>query len=220
MINGKLIGKINAAEWIDEEFFNPFGPNLLRLKINEDIRLELLDSITLCLNNHEDMHFTGGTDRLNNAIKNSIVDGKIGRVSEDWINMGTPAGNIIKNTIESVLCRYGENYYNTPCISTIEDVWYVVMKAGDFHFLHNHPAGTELSGAIYLEVPDNLPEPQGAISWTTGDSTEHLHTPRWQWSPEPGDVFLWPSWLMHEVYPFRSEQERIIISFNGTAILK
>ena len=32
-------------EWTDEKFFNPFGPNILRLKINEDIRLKLLDSI-------------------------------------------------------------------------------------------------------------------------------------------------------------------------------
>ena len=93
------------AEWTDEEFFNPFGPKFLRLKINEDIRLKLLDSITLCLNNHEPMHFTGGSDRLNNAIKNSIVDGKIGRLSDEW--QKKPAGNIIKNTIESIVCRYG-----------------------------------------------------------------------------------------------------------------
>ena len=33
-------------EWTNEEFFNPSGPNILRLKINEDIRLKLLDSIT------------------------------------------------------------------------------------------------------------------------------------------------------------------------------
>ncbi len=218
MINGKLIGKINAAEWTDEEFFNPFGPKLLRLKINEDIRLKLLDSITLCLNNHESMHFTGGSDRLNNAIRNSIVDGKIGRLSDEW--QKKPAENIIKNTIESMLCRYGEYYYNMPCISSIADVWYVVMKAGDFHFLHNHIGSSELSGAIYLEVPDNLPEPQGQMWWISGESTEQLHRPHFQWSPEPGDVFLWPSWLRHIVYPFRSKQERLMISFNGTAVCK
>ena len=206
------------AEWTDEEFFNPFGPKFLRLKINEDIRLKLLDSITLCLNNHEPMHFTGGSDRLNNAIKNSIVDGKIGRLSDEW--QKKPAGNIIKNTIESIVCRYGENYYNTPCISIIEDVWYVIMKAGDFHFLHNHIGSSELSGAIYLEVPDNLPDPQGNITWVTGGISSELHFPFWESSPKPGDVFLWPSWLLHMVYPFRSKQERLMISFNGTAVCK
>ena len=89
-------------EWTNEEFFNPFGPNILRLKINEDIRLKLLDSITSCLDSHKPVYFSAGNDRLNNAVKNSIVDGKIGEVSKEWLRV--PPGNIIKNTIEGMLC--------------------------------------------------------------------------------------------------------------------
>ena len=221
MINGKLIGKINAAEWTDEEFFNPFGPKLLRLKINEDIRLKLLDSIISCQNSHEPINFTGGSDSLNNAITNSIVDGKIGEISEEWLEKHPE--NIIKNTIQNMMCRYGEFYYNKPCESFVEVVWYGVMKSGDFHILHSHRGSkdiAELSGGIYLEVPDNLPYPQGNINWVMGGSQQPLYNNAYEYSPESGDVFLWPGWLMHMVYPFRSKQERIMISFNGSVSYK
>ena len=202
-------------EWTNEEFYNPFGPNFLRLKINEDIRLKLLDSITFCVNNHEQMHFVN--DNIDNAIINSIVDGKIGKITEEWL--GKHPGNIIKNTIQNMLCRYGEYYYNTPCLAAVSPVWYVVMKAGDFHILHSHSTVSKdiaaLSGAIYLEVPDNLPYPQGNISWVVGNSEQSLYRNIYEHSPKAGDVFLWPSRLSHTVYPFRSEQERIMISFNG-----
>ena len=213
-------------EWTNEEFFNPFGPNILRLKINEDIRLKFLDAITDREKNHMDLRFTGGTeiDRLNNALKNSIVDGKMGEVPEEWLKKHPE--NKIENTIKKLLCRYGERYHNRPCLSTITDVWYVVMKAGDFHILHSHikhgervPLDTiELSGAIYLEVPDNLPDPQGNINWVIGGPMGTEYNPFWECSPEPGDVFLWPSWLLHMVYPFRSKQERLMISFNGQIV--
>ncbi len=196
----------------------------MRLKINEDIRLKILDSITSCQNSHKHMHFSGGSDRLNNAIKNSIVDGKIGEVSEEWLKKHPE--NIIKNTIQNISCRYGKRYYNKPCVASVESIWYNVMKAGDFHVIHSHQTGSlepsyrNLSGAIYLEVPDNLPEPQGNVCWVMGQFMGSTYDPFWQYLPEPGDVFLWPSWLMHMVYPFRSKQERIMIAFNGQTVCK
>jgi uncharacterized protein (TIGR02466 family) len=32
--------------------------------------------------------------------------------------------------------------------------------------------------------------------------------------PEPGTIFLWESWLRHEVLPNRAASDRISISFN------
>ena len=222
------MNNIDQKLWTNEEFFNPFGPEFLRLKINEDIRLKLLDLITLWLQSHEPVNFTAGAPEQMQSIKNSIVDGKMGRIyardqgHDEW--RGGDPKNIIKNTIEGMLCRYGELYYNQPCLSTITDVWYGVMKAGDFHILHSHHSLdiniAVLAGAIYLEVPDNLPEPQGNICWVMGQFIGSTYDPFWQYLPEPGDVFLWPSWLMHMVYPFRSKQERIMISFNGQTVCK
>tara|TARA_B110001454_G_scaffold181258_1_gene175236 strand:- start:333 stop:1013 length:681 start_codon:yes stop_codon:yes gene_type:complete len=226
------MNNIDQKLWTNEEFFNPFGPEFLRLKINEDIRLKLLDLITLWLQSHEPVNFTAGAPEQMQSIKNSIVDGKMGRIyardqgHDEW--RGGDPKNIIKNTIEGMLCRYGELYYNQPCLSTITDVWYGVMKAGDFHILHSHHSLdiniAVLAGAIYLEVPDNLPDPQGNMNWilggTGGHGRWHLGDSTWGCSPKLGDVFLWPAWLMHTVYPFRSKQERIMISFNGQIVCR
>lgn len=203
-------------EWTNEEFFNPFGPNILRLKINEDIRLKILDLIACCMKNHVPIGFRNDilTDQIM-RLENSIVDGKMGKVTPAQL---TDPEKIIENTIKKLLCRYGEHYFNTPCISSIQEVWFGLMNSGDFHILHGHHDNgniAELSGAIYLEVPDNLPDPQGNINWVMGGTSSQLYNPFWECSPKPGDIFLWPSWLLHTVYPFRSKQERLMISFNG-----
>ena len=50
-------------------------------------------------------------------------------------------------------------------VAQIQSIWYVKMKAGDFHILHEHStSGATFSGAIYLDVPE-LPWPQGNINW-------------------------------------------------------
>ena len=203
------MNNVDQELWTNEEFYNPFGPDLLRLKINENVRLKLLDSITLWLQSYEPINIPGAAGA---NLKNSIVDGKMGVVSEEKLQGHT--GNIIQN----MLCKYGEYYYNRPCESNIGTVWYGIMKSGDFHILHSHCKDidiAEVSGAIYLEVPDNLPSPQGNMNWVMGGPGQPLYNNTYSHPPQSGDVFLWPGWLLHTVYPFRSEQERIMISFNG-----
>ena len=34
-------------------------------------------------------------------------------------------------------------------------------------------------------------------------------------TPKNGDVYIWPAWLRHFVYPFRSKEKRTMISFNA-----
>ena len=46
-----------------------------------------------------------------------------------------------------------------------------------------------------------------------GDAAEDLRTFVYA-EPQPGSVFLWESWLRHEVVPSTGKGERISISFN------
>ena len=125
-------------------------------------------------------------------------------------------GNIIMDTLSKVLNRYCELANMSEVVPEILNVWYVIMKSGDFHLIHNHTPEDKpyckLSGAIYLDVPDNLPYPQGNINWILSARQAGGVI---SISPKLGQVFLWPAWVMHTVYPFRSKQERIMISFNG-----
>ena len=103
----------------------------------------------------------------------------------------------------------------------IESMWVVSQWAGDFNPFHVHQG--ELSGVIYLRVPPSLKDEYakedhypcvGDIVWHSGQAATfsgHKH----QATPEVGAIYLFPSWLSHGVYPFRTpNEERRSVSFN------
>ena len=109
----------------------------------------------------------------------------------------------------------------------IESMWCVSQWAGDFNPFHIHEG--QLSGVCYLRVPKSLPEEYaredhyptvGDICWFNGQAATfsgHKH----QESPKVGDIFLFPNWLAHGVYPFRTpNEERRSVSFNLHLIKK
>ena len=96
-------------------------------------------------------------------------------------------------------------------------------RVGDFNPSHVHDG--DLSGVIYLRIPPGLKDEYekedhfpcvGDIQWQCGQAaTFNGHT--FQATPKVGDIYLFPSWLSHMVYPFRTQdQERRSVSFNVT----
>ena len=116
-----------------------------------------------------------------------------------------------------------EQYTEKPKFGCSQ-AWFGVMKPGDFHMLHAHRNSSlegnifnsgDVSGAIYLDIPENLPYPEGIISWIVSITDEKLSGSALEASPESGEVYVWPSWVKHQVHPFGGKKERIMISFNG-----
>ena len=96
-----------------------------------------------------------------------------------------------------------------------------------FNPFHIHEG--QLSGVCYLRVPPSLPAEYakedhyptvGDICWFNGQAATfsgHKH----QESPKVGVTFLFPNWLAHGVYPFRTpNEERRSVSFNLHLIKK
>lgn len=100
----------------------------------------------------------------------------------------------------------------------ITDIWFVRMKEGDFHAMHDHISKgyASLSGGLYLNTP-NVPFPQSLISWVrSGNAMSPFSNGSWGIQPKRGDAFIWPSWLSHHVYPFKGKDViREMISFNA-----
>ena len=81
-----------------------------------------------------------------------------------------------------------------------------------------------LSGVIFLRVPEYLPSRKnyyqdGSLNFTsTQTPNDGLFTiPQFSVLPKVGDIFLFPSTLRHQVYPFRTENGKGIrrtMSFN------
>ena len=211
------------------KFFSPFGPKFLQLQLQDDIRIKLLD----CVNQlRQSPSKTIGKwspntpEEQDAAQKNSIVDGEMILITPtDQEKHENIIADIITDLIKLYAYKLYEDqeteYEETEYEYLLTDCWYVVLKSGDFHMLHSHKRNDDifsvgqLAGSIYLDIPENLPHPQGVIEWVFTGATDNLSNSSCEFSPKSGDVVLWPSWLRHHVYPFRSNKERIMISFNG-----
>ena len=107
--------------------------------------------------------------------------------------------------------------------------WIVRSVAGDYNPVHNHPMAT-LACVGYLGVPDWEDEinedfedhsgrSHGCLQLHYGEMGS-LSINSYTIKPQVGDFYLFPGWLQHTVYPFRSKGERRSFSINFAADLQ
>lgn len=108
----------------------------------------------------------------------------------------------------------------------VRESWVVSQYAGDYNPVHAHES--LLSGILYLKVPEQITQSFNKIK-NNGlpcvDGCLHfIHDTFHRASlknmgpriilPEPGDLYLFPSYILHTVYPFKGGGERRCIAFN------
>ena len=191
--------------------FDPFGPHYLYVKIKDSLRLNLLNMISNIKNNSEikDKNDLTKEPTWNRLLKATITNGE---------SYGIPPSVDENNVMLKLLTTLTSHYSGAPLSEVgYVEAWYVIMKPGDFHLLHSHEAHERMfSGAIYLQIPD-MEFPQGNINWVLGGQDSVGYRSHYYHVPKNGDVLMWPSWLKHDVYPYKSDNqdtERIMISFN------
>jgi len=103
----------------------------------------------------------------------------------------------------------------------LERLWINYQGPNEFNPPHSH--GGTLSFAIFLDVPMKLRvENQeykgksagpGGLTFLYGDNDDHCISYH-SIFPAAGDMFIFPAWLKHWVYPFKSDVTRISVSGN------
>ncbi len=102
-----------------------------------------------------------------------------------------------------------------------DSLWVNVLKPGGTHSGHIHPHSI-VSGTFYVTVPEGagrlkLEDPRLPLMMAapprSDDAPEEVR-PFIYAQPAPGMIFLWESWLRHEVQAGKAKSERISISFN------
>ena len=113
--------------------------------------------------------------------------------------------------------------------SHLNSAWVVSQHENEYNPLHNH-TGCDISGVIYLKTPDtkgrrNIESKKGKDD-NDGDIT-FVHSAMGQRNhdilekgiftitPQVGQMVLFPSYLLHTVYPFIGKEERRCIAFNA-----
>ena len=96
----------------------------------------------------------------------------------------------------------------------LDSLWVNILRPGGTHSGHIHPHSA-VSGTIYIAVPPG----SGALRLEDPRLPMLMAAPARPDSfvyaePQAGSVFLWESWLRHEVMPNVAKTDRISISFN------
>ena len=104
----------------------------------------------------------------------------------------------------------------------LHNSWIVNQVAGDFNPPHMHSG--VLSAAGWLMIPESLEkgeerEEAGWIEWLFADPHPFVN-PKYPFKPQVGKIMFFPSWLQHQVYPFRGKGIRRSMSFNVTPKFK
>jgi len=118
--------------------------------------------------------------------------------------------------------------YNLNQYLAIDSMWSIINGPGSFNKAHIHP-GSFWSGVYYVAAPENC----GDIEFTDPRTENVIRQPSYipnqsrpreawtkvKYTPRPGKMIMFPSWLYHAVDPNLSEEtgedaERVIISFN------
>jgi uncharacterized protein (TIGR02466 family) len=108
------------------------------------------------------------------------------------------------------------------------DSWFHITRRGGFFALHNHP-NASWSGVYCVDPGQHDPDSQesGLLSFVNPAVAAAMHMDaaianlRGPFAPgirhvrlEPGQLVLFPSWVLHDVKPFLGEGERITVAFN------
>lgn len=112
-------------------------------------------------------------------------------------------------------------HFNLGRKPKLDSLWVNILKPGGTHSGHIHPHSI-ISGTCYIVVPKGagqlkLEDPRlsrmMAAPARAPDAPEAFQ-PFVYAQPQPGTIFLWESWLTHEVMPSKAKSDRISISFN------
>jgi len=176
---------------------------------------------------------------LEDVNKKSYNDTLIGEIVNEW---GIPTSilefNLFKDYIDELTLKYlasfashfpyedGKVHRNLGRFaqhlqkSVLISAWFNDQKDNEYNPIHNHSG--ILSGVLYLKIPEYLPsrkrkDTDGTITFVANKQFENMTQNSFSIFPKVGDIFLFPSSLLHQVYPFRTDDGKGIrrsMSFN------
>jgi len=125
------------------------------------------------------------------------------------------------------LVEFGTHLFGERIGWSVKEMWVNVLETGGYQAMHNH-ANSFISGIVYL-TPTH-PSAQTVFMKSPGGTdfsfkNDHERTTpgpynadKWiSPAPQPGDVTLFPSYMMHAIPPNQGER-RISLAFNAIPV--
>jgi len=156
------------------------------------------------------------------------------RVANDWSGelshtriLGPGDDTELDALVEKIgphLQAFGQLLFGESLRWIVKEIWVNVMQNGGHQSLHNH-ANCFASGVLYLTPSDRsactrFTRSMGGSEFAfrnthSGMTTGPFNAEKWVApEPEPGDLIIFPSYLLHEV-PVNQGPERVTLAFNA-----
>jgi len=199
-----------------------FGPFMADVSLPEEVIVNLTKMTDDLLKNpntpSHGQHLAGVIHNEKYIYQQDFIDAGVNDMLE----------GCVKTYLVESATRHGTSKDST-FESQINSAWIVSQYENEYNPSHNH-TGCEISGVIYLKTPDvkgrrNIPSKEGkrdndgdiAFPYSSeGQRNGDLLTKGiLQAAPSRGLMLIFPSWLLHTVYPFKGDEERRSIAFNA-----
>ena len=201
----------------------PFGPMFSSIELPDEITDAL---IKMTDNLIEDKK----TQSMGNVLA-GVIDKELKIYKEDMYEAGCDdfLESCVLNYLYECAREKGYDLKNCNITNNINSCWVVSQYENEYNPIHIH-SGCNVSAILYLKVPDyknrrNIEskvdrfDHDGDITFIYSSASEKMldFTEKGvvQFSAKPGLLLLFPSNLLHTVYPFFGEGERRSISFNA-----
>jgi hypothetical protein len=194
------------------EILKPFGPSIVKLKIPEEVIYEMNKFTDNIIKDEKKLKtYDHGQKLVGNVQQEILLDIEfmkrvkwaefLGAACQEWVIKEKDIHLKKFEIIKSWIVRQFKNEYNP---------------------IHYHTG--HVSGVGYLKIPKNLGQTvqknkpinhNGKLVLIDG-SKKLFCKPSYIITPEVGDFYLFPNYMMHTVYPFTdSDEERRSVSFNA-----
>ena len=198
---------------------NPFGPMIYKSNLSEDFHNFLIEGLDETKKHGEDSRdlLVGNIEdkKLNNEAYPEYEFVKF--IDPHIINYITERHE--RHNAVRRMCRVQE----TPWVPENSEIrydlnlgpWVNFQRKNEFNPMHNH-AGI-FSAVIFIDIPDELEQERDRSTFNAKPNgclelfhmNQHLIV-----HPKSAEIFLFPSYLWHSVYPFVADVERVTMSFN------
>ena len=188
------------------KIISPFGPKIAKLKLSNNLIRNLNKEVDRIISKKNLIKKFDYSNRL------------VGQVKQEF---QIPKSFIKKNLEKTIYNEVNKYIYKSlgKKISKIKikNFWVVRQFNNEYNPIHFHDG--HISGVGYLKIPKFILKNRkktnidGSIDFINGNKML-LSESIYNHQPKVGDMILFPHYLMHTAYPFKSNGERRSFSFN------
>ena len=196
---------------VSYDIYTPFGPRILKSSVPQVVIDAVNEKANTILQDNKKSNDLDYSSNLAGNVKKEVA-----------LSLAEVKGlEVVVNKLATeYIMKLVPNQLDPEKTIMSYSSWVVSQYAGDFNPLHIHDS--QLSGVLFLKMPPNYEEeyrredhyPSVGCLEFLGSVANTFAKHSWYVKPQIGDLYLFPSWLSHQVYPFRSEGERRSMAFN------